>query len=42
MGSRGVGDGQFNNPQSIASDIQGYLYVKDTNNHRIQNSFEKK
>ena len=35
-GTRGVGNGQFNNPQSIASDTQGYLYITDTNNHRIQ------
>ena len=36
FGSRGSGDGQFNNPYDIASDSTGCMYVADFNNHRVQ------
>ena len=35
-GSRGSGPGQFNNPNGIALDGQGNLYVADSQNNRIQ------
>jgi len=38
-GRQGSGDGQFNNPQGIAVRVrgeEGYVYVADTGNHRIQ------
>jgi hypothetical protein len=35
-GSYGTGDGEFNNPSGIAVDSNGYIYVADTYNHRIQ------
>jgi NHL repeat len=35
-GVRGSGPGQFNGPQSIASDAKGNIYVADRNNGRIQ------
>ena len=31
FGSRGTGDGQFNEPESIAVDSKGMLYVSDSN-----------
>ncbi len=36
FGSAGKNWTQFNNPQDIAIDKDGYLYVADTGNHRIQ------
>jgi tripartite motif-containing protein 71 len=39
-GSAGSGDGEFQNPQDVAVDSLGNLYVIDTNNHRIQ-KFDK-
>ena len=35
-GSQGTGDGQFNYPGFVAVDADGYVYVADTYNHRIQ------
>jgi len=35
-GSRGAGDGQFNDPRGIAVDGEGNVYVGDRNNNRIQ------
>lgn len=35
-GTAGAGDGQFNQPSSIATDADGCVYVADTGNHRIQ------
>jgi len=35
-GSSGSGDGEFNNPDSIAVDHDGNVYVMDTGNYRIQ------
>ena len=35
-GTAGSGDGEFQNPQDVAIDSLGNLYVSDTNNHRIQ------
>lgn len=35
-GSRGVGDGEFAYPNSLAVDLSGNVYVADTYNHRIQ------
>ena len=35
-GSTGTGDGQFKEPDGIAVDSDGNVYVVDTNNHRIQ------
>lgn len=34
-GQPGIGNNQFNRPNSIAFDSQGFLYVADTDNHRI-------
>ena len=36
VGSFGTGDGQFNQPTSVAVDAQGNMFVLDTGNHRIQ------
>lgn len=36
FGGMGGGNGQFNNPTGIAVDSQGYVYVSDTNNNRIE------
>jgi tripartite motif-containing protein 71 len=35
-GSPGSGPGQFNNPNGIAVDSLGMVYVSDTDNNRIQ------
>jgi sugar lactone lactonase YvrE len=35
-GSQGKGDGQFNSPHGVAVDSSGYVYVTDTENHRVQ------
>ena len=36
FGSTGTGNGQFNNPQGIAVDSSGNIYVSDTGNNRVQ------
>ncbi|UCE21640.1 MAG: DUF5011 domain-containing protein, partial [Candidatus Aminicenantes bacterium] len=36
IGDDGSEDGQFNYPRGIAVDSDGYVYVADTSNHRIQ------
>ena len=36
FGSRGSGDGQFNNPQGLSFNSKGLLYVVDYSNHRVQ------
>jgi hypothetical protein len=36
IGTRGLGDGEFNYPQSVAVDRQGNIYVVDAFNFRIQ------
>jgi DNA-binding beta-propeller fold protein YncE len=36
LGSRGVGDGQFERPTAVALDDKGFLYVADSGNNRIQ------
>lgn len=36
IGSPGSGDGQFNDPQSMASDASGNLFVADPGNHRME------
>ena len=36
FGSKGSGNGQFNNPRGIAQDREGNIYVADQGNHRIQ------
>ena len=35
-GSSTDGDGQFSNPQGVATDSSGNVYVADKNNNRIQ------
>lgn len=35
-GTRGCGDGQFNEPNCVAVDSKGNVYVVDSGNHRIQ------
>ena len=35
-GTEGTGDGEFNNPVSVAVDADGYVYVADSGNNRIQ------
>jgi len=35
-GSEGTGEGQFKGPYGIAVDSNGYVYVTDTGNHRVQ------
>jgi len=32
----GSADGQLKYPQGVAVDSQGYVYVADTDNHRVQ------
>ena len=36
FGSRGNGDGQFNNPQGLCFNSKGLLYIVDYSNHRVQ------
>jgi len=36
LGSRGSENGQFDDPQGVAFDIHGHLYIADFNNHRLQ------
>jgi tripartite motif-containing protein 71 len=36
LGSRGSGNGQFNQPQGVAVDSAGNIYVADSGNNRIQ------
>lgn len=36
LGTTGSGNGQFLDPKGIAVDSNGYIYVADKNNHRIQ------
>ena len=36
FGSSGSGQGQFNYPTDVAMDNEGFVYVADRNNHRIQ------
>lgn len=36
FGSNGTGNGQFNNPNDIAFDSLGGVYVSDSNNRRVQ------
>lgn len=36
IGSKGIGDCQFNNPCGISLDKEGNIYVADTYNNRIQ------
>lgn len=35
-GSNGTGNGQFSNPQGVAFDASGNIYVADTENNRVQ------
>jgi sugar lactone lactonase YvrE len=35
-GSFGIGDGQFREPNAVATDAAGSVYVADSGNHRIQ------
>lgn len=37
----GTADGQFNKPGGVALDNEGFLYVADTENHRIQKFTDK-
>ena len=36
IGSRGSGNGQFNNPYGVLIDSQGRIIVSEFMNHRIQ------
>ncbi len=36
FGSRGSGQGEFSNPQGVAVDKRGNIFVADSGNHRIQ------
>ena len=36
FGSRGSGDGHFNNPQGLCFNSKGLLYVVDSGNYRVQ------
>ena len=36
FGSKGAGDGQFSDPNSVACNSRGEIVVADRNNHRIQ------
>jgi len=35
-GQEGAGDGEFSNLHGLAVDSQGFVYVVDTGNYRIQ------
>jgi DNA-binding beta-propeller fold protein YncE len=35
-GGYGTGDGQFSNPEGVAVDADGEVYVVDSNNHRVE------
>ena len=36
FGSRGDGPGQFNEPNGVAVDLRGHVFVTDTLHHRVQ------
>ena len=36
FGIKGSAEGQFNSPEFIAIDNQGFVYISDTGNHRVQ------
>jgi DNA-binding beta-propeller fold protein YncE len=36
IGSRGAGEGQLERPTAVAADNEGFLYVADSGNNRIQ------
>lgn len=36
VGSKGEGEGQFNEPEHLAVDSKGYVYVSDRANDNIQ------
>jgi len=36
FGSNGAGDSQFNTPYGVTTDVNGKIYVADSENHRIQ------
>jgi len=36
FGSKGAGDGQFDNPYYVACNSRGEIVVADSSNHRIQ------
>ena len=36
FGSPGTGEGQFNSPWGITVDSDGFVYVADHKNHRVQ------
>jgi DNA-binding beta-propeller fold protein YncE len=38
-GTRGLGNGEFNDPRGLATDAQGNVYVADHGNNRIQKLF---
>jgi len=35
-GSQGIGDGRFGEPEGIAVDAQGNIYVTDNGNNRVE------
>ena len=36
FGKRGNKDGEFNNPHALAVSDDGYVYISDTKNNRVQ------